>query len=218
MCLFIGQPPERPNIHLYKVWPLTSAGTRKMTLLTNLRCINLCHHPHPSQSCITLADISIFSYLLSAFFCFVFFFCLHAHSRLTTVSVKLFVPVVIKGKERKDKSKHTKTEWLHSSHGKHVKKRIYFFFFVVVVICFFLESKRSVMWLQGVGTRRRPCASRLSTHNGAPSLGAGVSAVSYRLWRRPLQRRRGHLHIRRVISVSSPYILMGSYISLLLLF
>lgn len=30
------------------------------------------------------------------------------------------------------------------------------------------------MWLRGVGTRRRPCASRHGTHDGAPCLGAGA--------------------------------------------
>lgn len=34
-----------------------------------------------------------------------------------------------------------------------------------------------MMWLQGVGTRRRPCASRLSSHDGAPWLQECLQAL-----------------------------------------
>lgn len=69
------------------------------------------------------------------------------------------------------------------------------------------------MWLQGVGTRRRPCASRHGTHDGAPCLGAG--ALEEALEEATTEKNEPPTHGEGGGSVSSPYIRMGSYISLL---
>lgn len=82
----------------------------------------------------------------------------------------------------------------------------------------FSDREGPVMRLQGLGTRRRPCASRLNTHMGAPCLGTGVPAVCCGSGGGHCKadcatcRRGGWLPL-----VSSPYIPMLTYISLLLL-
>lgn len=122
-------------------------------------------------------------------------------------TVKTFCANSNKGKRNEQQSKHTKTVWLQRSHGKHIEKRI------------FRQREGPVMRLQGLGTRRRPCASRLNTHAGAPCLRAEVLAVCWVLKEATAERTwECHLQLWRVItSVSSPYIPTLTYISLLLL-
>lgn len=73
----------------------------------SLKRINLCHRPHPPQSCVTLTH----SYLLSVFSWIFLPPCTQQTDDIMaspSLTVKLFVPVVIKAKGMKNKAKEKK--------------------------------------------------------------------------------------------------------------
>lgn len=122
-----------------------------------------------------------------------------------SITVKTFCASSNKGKEMKDKANTLKQVWLQSSHGKHVEKRI------------FRERGTSDAAPRSRHQKKALCFQteypRGSTLPGGRSAGSQLG-----FWTRPLQRGLRHLQVWRVItSVSSPYIPMLTYISLLLL-
>lgn len=118
------------------IYILTKTGLshqrRKRENEASLKRINLCHRPRPPRSCVTLTDNRF-----TSFVGFLLDFlppCAQETDNIMaslSLTVKLFVPVVIKAKGMENKAKknkkNTRRERPHSSHGKHVEKRIFFF-------------------------------------------------------------------------------------------
>lgn len=100
-----------------------------------------------------------------------FFFspCTHQTDNITMSilrTVKTFCASSNKGKEMKDKANTLKQCGFRAAMVNMLKRGVF-------------GSEGPVMRLQGLGTRRRPCTSRLKTHAGAPCPGAGVPAVCW---------------------------------------
>lgn len=129
-----------------------------------IKCKNLSCVIITSPPCITLNSFYMLFYLL----CFLFFSpCTHQTDNIImSITVKTFCASSNKGKEMKDKANTLKQCGFRAAMVNMLKRG-------------FFESEGPVMRLQGLGTRRRPCASTLNTHAGAPCLGAGVQAVSW---------------------------------------
>lgn len=119
----------------------------------------------------TCRHLIVFISFLSLVFCF-FSPCTHQTDNIIMSilrTVKTFCASSNKGKEINDKANTLKQCGFRAA-MVNILKRI------------FRQRVGPVMWLQGLGTRRRPCASRLNTHLGAPCLGgrgAGVPAVCW---------------------------------------
>lgn len=117
------------------IYILTKTGlshqSRNRENEASLKRINLCHRPHPPQSCVTLRGNSLISlYRFSPGF----FASAHAADRRHCGEPFAHCKTICassnksqrNGKQSK-KKKNTRRERPHSSHGKHVEKRIFFF-------------------------------------------------------------------------------------------